>query len=284
MPRQTDSNCLSYWFPKVKHLPGVPVPRTLTVEVDPVILLKKACSERLNVKEERALQGFRLRLQHAARMMGYPLFLRTGQGSGKHDWKDTCYVTKPDDLMNHVYRLVEWSECVDILGLPVRVWAVRELLPTKAAFKAFNDMPICQEFRCFGRDGKFLCLHPYWPEETIRQPDRKDWKERLRKISLPTRPVFRELRDKTRLVTKAIGGAWSVDWLWVEGRQRWYLTDMAVAADSYHWPGCKHADEVEDVGSGDVPSSRRQASRPKDHDAPGREGLSRLEDKVTHGR
>lgn len=36
--------------------------------------------------------------------------------------------------------------------------------------------------------------------------------------------------------------AWSVDVL--ETRRGWFVTDMAEAARSFHWPGCEHAGSV----------------------------------------
>jgi hypothetical protein len=36
----------------------------------------------------------------------------------------------------------------------------------------------------------------------------------------------------------ALGGAWSVDIL--ETKRGWFVTDMAEAGKSWHWPGCKN--------------------------------------------
>lgn len=42
---------------------------------------------------------------------------------------------------------------------------------------------------------------------------------------------------------KAVGGAWSVDILETTRGypNRWYVTDMAVAEDSWHWPECPNS-------------------------------------------
>ena len=46
------------------------------------------------------------------------------------------------------------------------------------------------------------------------------------------------LSELSSSVGAAIGGAWSVDWLWSELKGLWFLIDMAEADLSYHWPGC----------------------------------------------
>jgi hypothetical protein len=44
------------------------------------------------------------------------------------------------------------------------------------------------------------------------------------------------IRNLVSDVTRQIEGEWSVDCLWTD--RGWYVTDMAVAATSYHWPAC----------------------------------------------
>jgi hypothetical protein len=39
----------------------------------------------------------------------------------------------------------------------------------------------------------------------------------------------------------AVGGAWSVDIL--ETKRGWFVTDMAEASKSFHWPECPYAGE-----------------------------------------
>lgn len=112
---------------------------------------------------------FLTRLEAAGDLIGWPVFLRTGQGSGKHQWKRTCYVQDAGELPYHVAALVEWSHLVDMLGLPTYVWAVRELLPVEpiCTLPRYGDMPLTKESRVFVRDGKVLCSHSYWPEGAI---------------------------------------------------------------------------------------------------------------------
>ena len=241
-----NKTCLSYWYPRVCTLPGILTPRTLVFTKDcksgmPVnALFKEFGGETISKEEEKDITHFINALATAGHEVGYPCFLRTGLTSGKHEWVKTCHVERAGAMSSHVYRLVDTSLCVD---LSFNVWAVRELLPTQPAFHAFAGMPICQEYRCFGKDGKFLCIHPYWPEDSIRDPaPARGWKKKLKEMSEIQWPTKGLLSHKTEQVTKALGGYWSVDWLWVPGKG-WYLTDMAEGEVSFHWRGCPHGDK-----------------------------------------
>ena len=231
----SDHNCLSWWFPRIQAA-GLPVPRTSTI-VTTCNLIRL-----LDGETPADFDSFITLLGDEADKIGWPVFLRTGQGSGKHQWKDTCFVPNREALQSHVAALVEWSECVDMLGLPYHAWAVREMLPTRPVCKltAYRDMPLCREFRFFTEGGKVKCFHPYWPLDSVEQgtPDNPDWQQSAIYSSSST-----ELEHLTKLAERAalacIEEDWSIDFLWTE--RSWYLTDMAIAAISYHWESCPNA-------------------------------------------
>lgn len=252
----SDRNCLSHWFPKLEAA-GLPVPRTRIVpcETDLRILL--------DGNTPLFFEDFTWDLHNAAlEVGGYPFFLRTGQGSGKHQWRDTCYVNGQADLSQHVYNLVEWSECVDFMGLPTNVWAVRELLPTKpvAVCPYYKDMPVCKEFRFFVKDGEVICYHPYWPAQALVQGgvwgvplalSAEWWKERYWTVDAAHEADYESLchlsiseymplHGLARDAGLALGGEWSIDIL--ETERGWYVTDCALAARSFHWEGCEKAE------------------------------------------
>lgn len=231
MNERLDKNCLSYWFHKIRAA-GLPVPQTRIVTAQ--INLTPLCDG----ETPDGFGDFLRYLSDAAAYIGFPCFLRTGHGSGKHEWRDTCFVQDESKLAQHVFRLVEWSNTVDLMGLPTDVWAVRELIPTNPAFHAFRGMPIVREFRVFTRDDKATCVHPYWPEDSIHSASREDWRDRL--VALSEITVAQRERLKTLAGDAAMavdGGSWSVDFLEDAGG-KWWLTDMALAERSFHWPGC----------------------------------------------
>jgi hypothetical protein len=172
--------------------------------------------------------------------MGYPFFLRTGYGSGKHEWARTCFVPNPDVIPKHIVNLVEWSALVDFAGLPTNVWAVRELLETDAVFTAFLGMPIARERRYFISDGKVVCHHPYWPPDSIHSACQADWREAVDRLNVETRLEVHTLTHLSERVAAHFEGAWSLDWLL--SRYGWYAIDMAEAGRSFHWPGCPTGD------------------------------------------
>lgn len=228
-------NCLSRWFPLIKAA-GLPVPETRIIRTD-LELARLAYGEEVDPVRKKAFQR---RLAAAATAIGYPVFLRTGQTSGKHYWTDTCFLTCEDDLPSHVYELVEFSCMADLMGLPLGVWVVREMLPTKPFFTAFKGMPICREFRLFVDGPEIVCVHPYWPLEAF-EPCR-DLPENFRELHTSMCELSEAERDELcELASRAglaVGGRWSVDLL--ETTRGWYLTDMARAETSYHWPGCEN--------------------------------------------
>lgn len=235
-----DLNCLSYWFPKLLSA-DLPVPRTEIVRADCQLL------DLLDGKMPAGFLDFRDKLLTACDKIGWPCFLRTGLTSGKHRWRDTCYLETVDDIESHIAALVEFSAMADFIGLPCDVWAVRETLPTMPLFHAFRDMPICREFRCFvGAAGEVYCIHPYWPREALEEGLRelfKNWPADYNLLCTMYGQEEHMIRRLASAAGKAIGnGWWSVDVLYTEFG--WYVTDCAVAAQSFHWPGCEKAKEM----------------------------------------
>lgn len=183
-------------------------------------------------------------ITQAGDQLGWPFFLRTDYLSGKHHWKDTCHVRASSDVPKHVGRLVEESEMADMLGFPTDVWVAREFIRTIPAFMAFRgNMPIVKERRYFVQDGQVTCHHPYWPPGAFDDSPVSvgNWRKRLDEMNEESDEEVRRLSELSSKVGAAIGGAWSIDWLWSQIKHEWYLTDMAEAAKSYHWPGCAAA-------------------------------------------
>lgn len=268
MTETMDHTCLSYWFPIVSKADGVNVPRTKiyrahSIDIDWIRMsLSGAVSwPHPELGDRPALFGA---IRAAALELGLPAFLRTGQGSGKHQWTETCFLPDAElpTIARHVFALAEWSEMVDMLGLPYDVWVVREMLPVKPLFTAFRDMPIVREFRLFVRtsDGEVWHAQPYWPAHAFTHviPGGSDgtvvWKEEHREgLAEPQASIleasqrFGPLEFETlcaqaknaAVALKQAGcpvGDWSMDFLQAANGD-WYLTDMAEADKSFKWPG-----------------------------------------------
>jgi hypothetical protein len=178
-------------------------------------------------------------LSDAACKLGLPFFLRTGHGSGKHDWRDTCCVRDIADARQHVLALVNWSQEVDMIGLPIAVWAARRMLDVVPFFvcAGYRDMPVVREWRFFIRDGVIECVHPYWPVGALRRgrPNIELWQERLPDLYAPTPDAARQIVEQA---APHFDGYWSMDVL--EATDGYYVTDMAEGSRSWHWPDCEH--------------------------------------------
>src|ERR1041385_8354898 len=110
-----DKTCMSYWFPKLEAA-GLPVPRTIMVSMS-----HEAFRDVFRVFDGEDMQGdaepFFEEIKKAADQIGYPCFLRTGQTSAKHSWERSCFLPSPDAIRAHVIEIVEYSECVTLIGL-----------------------------------------------------------------------------------------------------------------------------------------------------------------------
>jgi len=252
----TDKNSISYWLPLLQTA-GVKTPKTILVYTD--IDFTGYMDGRASAEQTARLGLFCDELQRAAlKLGGFPVFLRTGHTSDKHSWYKTCLLFRIEDIASHVLALAEFSYLADMMGLPTDVWAMRELLPTEPIFTLRHGMPVNKERRYFVRDGKVICHHPYWPQDAVqehfvvkkslklnlnapikRAPPCHDWKKKLAAANAETDAEIAELMTLSTRVSRVVPGAWSVDWLWT--KNGWYCIDMALAAESFHWPGCAQA-------------------------------------------
>lgn len=231
---------LEEWFPLVQDI--VPVPRTLRARTtaDLAALVEGeggADDRRAYAQLVATLRGF------AEHVGGYPLFLRTGHFSGKHDWSETCYVESDASMLRHVANIAEASELASWPdSFPLDVWVVRELLDTRLPetfrCRAYGGFPVSREQRWFVEDGRVAGHQAYWPEHAIEEgdPDVADWHRRLGVLNACTDESHQTLTVMTAMVGAAVPGAWSVDWLWARrgtSAWGWWLTDMAWAERSY---------------------------------------------------
>jgi len=178
----------------------------------------------------------------AAKEIGFPVFIRTDLTSAKHSGP-RAYKIEVDGENEPIARTLEDTEMKTWLEREgSQAFLVREFLDLKAPFTAFQGLPIAREFRFFADENGVRCHHGYWPPETIEdhRPSCDDWRTKL--DLMQERPP-EELWDMAIRAAKACGGGlWSVDFCEnVNGK--WYLPDMATAADSFHWPGCPNGGE-----------------------------------------
>lgn len=215
------------WLPAICAA-GLPVPRTEIVPLNPSDLYP-------------TLDGLALRpgfpfesLEAACERIGYPVFLRTDLSSAKHRGREAWKVESRTDIICSALLTFEDNFLKDI-GSACRAWLIREFLPLRSDFEAFNGLPIGREWRLFADQDGAQCSHYYWPATAFRQemdlPE--DWKERLAALSIEP-PELAQLKDMATEAARAVGAhAWSVDFA-QDVTGKWWLLDMARAEQSWH--------------------------------------------------
>jgi hypothetical protein len=224
---RNNPNCLSFWYPKIKDILNIKTPKTLIIPFD--------YNDLLHSLDNNTTDSFTKSLKNveaACDSIGYPCFIKNSLYSAKHSWKYTCFIESKDNISNHLKNITDSCYCVgagDSLFI-----VVREIIKTKAAFYAFDEMPITKERRYFIKDGKVTFHHPYWPPHSIQNPSCSDWKEKLDELNWESDEEIALLTNLSETVSKHIDGSWSVDWL-QDAQGNWYLIDMAIETSSFKW-------------------------------------------------
>lgn len=233
MPDMAGMNITSmnYWYPKIVEL-GIPVPKTK-------ILLEKDIFEWYKYLDEKMPVDEMNQLLQAANEIGYPLFMRSDLNSGKHQFKDTCYVPDSMTLFKNLYGLLEDNAMKD---QPMTSIVLREYIEPAWGFKAFKGLPIAPERRYFISHGEVICHHAYWVEDAIefygeRRPP-NNWKALLKEMNTESTQEIMQLTSYALKVADAFPEQeLSVDFMKARDG-RWILIDMASGQQSWH-PPCK---------------------------------------------
>ena len=229
-------NSALLWFPKIESV-GLPVPRTIFVPYS-----HHDCLSIFDGDWSAEFDRLVIAVREACGKIGYPTFIRSDLTSAKHCGPSAYKIVSAGEVATPLSRTIEDNE--------MKLWMqprgplaimVRQFLVLPAPFTAFGGLPISREWRLFADAERVICWHPYWPAEALENyGDRlpADWHEQL---ALMHREPG-ELPDLKAMAVQAAracgGGAWSVDFCQDDTGKFWLL-DMAVAQDSYHWPGCQ---------------------------------------------
>jgi hypothetical protein len=242
-----DKSSMLYWYPKIKDLP-IPQPRTEILEFtdDEVRKVQSSMFDDNffpHVISDRVADVI-------SKNFSLPVFIRTDQASGKHEWKRTCFYDGSLDLAVNLMGVIEFNMVADILGLDWHAIVVREYIPMRNLFTAFyGGMPVNPEIRFFIRDGKILCWHWYWVEDSIQNASDEFWREKLDAEKKSTGVSELELLSNYAMKVAGVfpDDYWSVDFCKAKDG-RWFLIDMAEGQRSWHQDGCPN--KVTDIKEG----------------------------------
>jgi len=232
-----DKNSMLYWWPKVKDL-SIPQPKTIMLKVDPKMAYEVEDGGKYPQMDE---------FKEAVTILGLPVFIRTDQLSGKHEWSKTCFLNSyaEKDLQQHIWALTDATLGCDVMGRPVNAFAFREYIPMASKYTAFfGQMPVNPERRYFIENGKVLCHHPYWIKEAIVNPSVKNWSKLSDKMNEETTGEIVLLMGYALRVADVMNGFWSVDFCKARDG-RWILIDMALGESSWHPEECQNNRTVE---------------------------------------
>lgn len=218
-------NAIEYWYPKIKDI--VPTPRTIIVP-----------AERKWDKTGNAIyvpKKYVKEIIKQAESFTFPIFLRASNSSTKHDWKDTCFVERKEDLEKHIQRIAYECECLDVFGgAPISSFAIREYIEMDSKFKFFwGELPINPEQRYFIYNHKIICHHPYWTKESIKD---EQYEKVLDKMNTLTEKEGLEINTHACKIAEVFDNYWSIDFCRARSG-KWYCIDMAIGYRSWH-PKC----------------------------------------------
>lgn len=226
-------NSALIWLPKIEGA-GLPTPKT--------IIVPYSHHDCISIFDgDPSAEFFRLSeaVMDAARGIGFPVFIRTDLSSAKHSGPSACRIDE-DGQNQPIFETLEDSELkfwMERSG--PTAFLVRRFLTLDAPFTAFRGLPIAREFRFFANEERVFCHHGYWPADSIEEhnPSSPEWRELLAGMQEDP-PELAELSSMAITAAGACGGGnWSVDFC-RDADGKYWLLDMAVAADSFHWPGC----------------------------------------------
>jgi len=245
MRERDPRSSMLYWHPKIGDL-DIPQPATMIMNVGHVSE-KNWC----DFIDGKGIPFDVEMLRRICLNMGYPVFVRTDQASGKHDWKNSCFIEKEAKLLGNLRNIIEFSFMADIVGLSIQALVVRKYIPMANLFTAFyGDMPVNPEIRCFVENGSVQCWHWYWVEEAIAEskpPSVKNWKKILDATQRTLKTTdLQQVLCFAEIVAKKFknDGYWSVDFCKSQGGP-WILIDMAEGARSWHLATCPKRKEVQ---------------------------------------
>jgi len=231
---QMNKNSALIWLPKIVEA-GLQTPKTVVVEYDHRTVIQ--------IFDGADVPEFTILIENvkaACNRIGYPVFIRTDLSSAKHDGPNAYRIDSDDGIIKALSATLEDNEIKFWLEPnPPKAVLIREWLNLDSPFSAFGGHAIAREWRFFADSEKVRCFHPYWPEDSIQFfgiPEPDGWSDSLK--SLHNEPEnIKELKQLAVLAAGLYGCYASVD-IAMDVTCKWWLTDMATAEDSYHWPSC----------------------------------------------
>jgi hypothetical protein len=231
-----------FWLPKLEATWLVrDIPKTVFVNYDEDLLASALFGQR-NAEYDRLYYAVEAAIMWET---GEPVFIRTDLTSAKHAGVSAYKVTSEDDLNHALLTTLSYAQLKSYhTKVKSSAIMVRQFINVKHERTAFGGLPIAKEWRIFADQDGVQCTHKYWPKEALEGhmddggAPPSNWPDGWAMGWIDT-----SILDGARAAAKAQGaGAWSVDYT-QDVNDKWWLVDMATAANSYHATPCKFVEE-----------------------------------------
>ena len=244
---KNNKNNFSYWFPKIKDC-GIAVPRSIIVQV-PEEVGKAYFMDNRDKDQETVLNFVKNVIkEHIPKDMFF-LFMKNGTFSNKFSFNQ-CKVRK--DPIEITSKLIEMNYSAEMLGAGGLSEVVfREFIGSYHYIDThipciYNGMPLRPEFRVFYDfdEHKVLYSVNYWDYDYCYDSisrnitDKIVYIERYKYI----KNFFDAHQQEVEKMVKnnmydnnEFTGKWSIDIMYNEEDDTYYLIDMAIAETSAYW-------------------------------------------------
>ena len=237
-------NRFSYWFGRVKNVEGLLLPESKVITVPLAVFaafVEDSVGENMGAIKHFVQTGIIPAMEGQHRW-----FMKNGCFSNKFDFQH-C-ITNEYKALDDFIAIQYGSACLETGGISEIV--LRNIIPWDARSTAtmYAGMPLRPEARVFYDfdERKLLYSVNYWDFETVR-PHLSDKTDAIvfDAVGMELESGYRNSKERVeQAVSKAmcgvdLSGQWSVDVL-IDGKERLWLIDMAIAQRSTYWRGGKN--------------------------------------------
>lgn len=244
-------NNFSYWYPRVKDC-GIQM-ATAQYFILPFEQFENMMFDHDKYKSDMFEEWFNANIIPSIINPRSVFNIKNGTFSNKFNFID-CVAYKiqeiPDKFRCICYnaQIVGAGGCTEIV--------IRNYIPFKESLipTIYNGMPLRTEFRVFYDFNKHIVIHThnYWDYEyCANNLYNKTDKIIFESMSFEIEKIFEHNKDKVGIMVddaflnnNKLTGIWSIDIMYVEEEDRFYLIDMALGHQSAYWSYCKEYVEM----------------------------------------
>lgn len=241
-----DLNNFSYWEPKVENC-GIEVPESVIIPV-PVEIGQAFFMVRPDEDFEKVYEWVKKDVMPCLKEIpgtGPFVFVKNGTFSNKYCFRDCKVQRNAHELACSIININYDALLVGAGGISELV--IREFIEFNHGLTPtiYQGMPLRTEFRVFYDFDKRKVLYSvnYWDYDYCHEAISRDFTDKIiyeshwphLKQSFEKRKEDVELMISDSMEDVEMTGIWSVDVMWSDEEEEYYLIDMAIAARSAYW-------------------------------------------------